>query len=55
MKIKITFDIAIDGNITQREVRDKFFQWFVFNNKLSPTDKDDEYQVWIEGAEMKSR
>lgn len=53
MKINVTFILSIDGDISQREIRDKFFEWFDYSPKLSPAEYDDDYQVWIESVEMK--
>ena len=49
MKIKVEFDLRIDGKYPQKKVRENFLEWFEPARwKISPDEDDDNYQVWIE-------
>ena len=53
MKIKVEFDLRIDGKYPQKKVRENFLEWLELSKwKISPDEDDDNYQVWIEAIRI---
>ena len=53
MKLIIEFELDIEGKIAQKEIRDKFLEWFQPPGKVSPEEHDDEFQVWIKSMSVR--